>query len=316
MRDASGDSLLALEAEYKRILDSINAATYQPVQTGGPDLRSQRNDSIVRGTDSTVAALHEGEDSARSETTSPLAEGNMPAPSDTTRPAAPDTVATGQTGPSNGIEVFEGFPASSNDSRYDDPSKIFKGLRKSELQNAPGYSRSAPQGGRIRTAPARRRTPQQFAASRNLRRSAGFAGRRREQLAEASRSAGRSGLSEKMAGRKLVNGMAAAQAGRYKEAVQQLAPAVRSRTGARETGAGYSYAVALEKSGQLSRAADEYLRLSRTGGEVGQKSYVSYCRLLAKLGQRDRAKRLVLQFIQRNPDSTQVVTARRLLQTL
>jgi TolA-binding protein len=123
-------------------------------------------------------------------------------------------------------------------------------------------------------------------------------------------------MSEKMAGRKLVNGIAATQAGRYKEAVQQLEPAVRTRTGAKETGASYSYALSLEKSGQLSRAADEYLKLSRRGGEIGQKSYVSYCRILAKLGQRDRAKRLVLQFIQRNPDSTQVVTARRLLQTL
>jgi TolA-binding protein len=218
-------------------------------------------------------------------------------PIDTTRLTAVDTTAAA----TDSLELIR------------DPSKLYKGLRQSELRRIPGYE-----------PPARTRTPRAAAtprtggiASRDL-----AAGRKTSRARRApqnteqrsSRPREVAADSRKMMERKTVNGIAADQAGRYNEAVQQLAPAVKS--GKTSPRARYSYANSLENTGQLSKAASEYLKLSRSGGALGHKAYVAYCRLLARMGQKSRAKQLVLQFIERHPDSSQVVTARRLLQTL
>jgi TolA-binding protein len=113
-----------------------------------------------------------------------------------------------------------------------------------------------------------------------------------------------------------VNGIAASKAGRYAEAAGQLPPVVASPPPGKRRIAEYSYAESLEKTGKLDRAAQTYLKASKGNQELEHKSYLSYCRVLAKSGKREEARKLLAQFISRNPKSSQVVTARQLLQTL
>jgi TolA-binding protein len=293
MRTAPLDSVLLLRAEYQRILDSIDMARREPVQTGGPDLRNSADSNRVAdggnvqdSSSLTSDSLHRG-----------------------------TTTQEVQTGGEPLQEKFNTFDTV-DQSFVEDPSKRFNGLRPSELRGVPGYSPSKPGSvSEARPKAGTRRHPgrsRMLATRRKQSRTPRYAGQN---------SASRRGISRsqmaRMSERRIVNGIAATQAGRYTDAIKELGPALGSAgNSARSAHARYSYALSLEKTGQLSRAADQYLRLSRNGGAMGQKAYVAYCRLLARLGQRDRAKRLVLQFIQRNPDSTSVVTARRLLQAL
>ena len=112
----------------------------------------------------------------------------------------------------------------------------------------------------------------------------------------------------------MVSGIAAARAGKYADAVLKLAPLVSS--GSADADARYYYALSLEKTGQQSRAAEEYMRVSRGSGSLAERAYLDYCRMLAATGSRDRARQLLTQYIRRKGDSGQVVAARRLLQTL
>ena len=114
-----------------------------------------------------------------------------------------------------------------------------------------------------------------------------------------------------------VNGVAATRAGWHTEAADELPRALSAPQSAqRRTLAEYSYGQSLENTGKLSQAADQYLKASRSGSKLSDKSYVSYCRVLAKSGQKERARQLLVQFIGKNPKSDQVVDARQLLQTL
>jgi TolA-binding protein len=173
------------------------------------------------------------------------------------------------------------------------PSTGTKGLRPSELRASSGRSRrTAPK--QAAKKPVTKRSTQQRTVARKP---AVTDARRAEQS--------------------YVDGTAAARAGQYAEAAKDLEVAVKSPAiGARKQSATMAYALSLEKTGRLSEAADQYLTLSRSGGEAGHKAYVAYCRILGRLGQRERARRLVLQFLKEHPDSSQVVDARLLLQTL
>lgn len=114
-----------------------------------------------------------------------------------------------------------------------------------------------------------------------------------------------------------VNGVAATRAGWHAEAADELPRALAApQNTQRRTLAEYSYAQSLENTGKLSQAADQYLKASRSGSKLSDKSYISYCRVLAKSGQKERARQLLVQFIGKNPKSDQVVDARQLLQTL
>ncbi|HVZ38943.1 MAG TPA: tetratricopeptide repeat protein [Candidatus Kapabacteria bacterium] len=116
--------------------------------------------------------------------------------------------------------------------------------------------------------------------------------------------------------RSYVDGLVAARSGKYEDAVRQL-PAVIAKPPKGRAGIVRSaYAESLEKTGSTAKATDEYRKASAGSDEVANKSYLSYCRLLAKSGDRTRARQLLSQFIARHPRSPQVVNARQLLQTL
>lgn len=116
--------------------------------------------------------------------------------------------------------------------------------------------------------------------------------------------------------RSYVDGLAAVQAGRYPQAVKDLSPIAANPPRGKQTVARYAYARALEKTGNAEKAAEEYRAASAGADQLAHKSYLNYCRLLAKSGKRDKARKLLVEFIGRHPTSTQTVDARRLLQTL
>ena len=113
--------------------------------------------------------------------------------------------------------------------------------------------------------------------------------------------------------RDIVEGIAAERAGKYTDANKRFSSA---KSGVKSPEARYSHAVSLEKTGDLGRAAGEYLAISGSGTSLGHKAYIDYCRVLSRQGQRGKARELVQRFIRQNPDSSQVGSARRLLQTL
>lgn len=116
--------------------------------------------------------------------------------------------------------------------------------------------------------------------------------------------------------RSYVDGLAAVQAGRYPQAVKDLSPIASNPPRGKQTTARFAYARALEKTGNTKKAAEEYRAASAGTDQMAHKSYLNYCRLLAKSGKREQARKLLVEFIGRHPSSTQTVDARRLLQTL
>lgn len=116
--------------------------------------------------------------------------------------------------------------------------------------------------------------------------------------------------------RKFINGVAASRAGKYAEAAKELPTVVSSPPAGKKALAHHTYGEALEKTGNTAKAADQYQKGSKGNDALNHKSYIAYCRTVAKSGDRARARKLLVQFIEKNPKSTQVVNARQLLQTL
>ncbi len=208
-----------------------------------------------------------------------------------------------------GSDILDAPPQVTNlDTTAMGPTPQLKGLRPSEIRFANGQSTPA--------------TPRRSAASATGNGGkpsapAARAARSAAQSVPPSRPASTSGATSMERQKKLVDGLAAVRAGNYAKAVQDLPSALDGALdGAKRTEAQYSYALSLEKTGNLSKAAEHYLKASRADEGLGHKSYLSYCRVLAQSGQRDRARKLLAEFIQKHPKSAQVVGARQLLQTI
>lgn len=119
------------------------------------------------------------------------------------------------------------------------------------------------------------------------------------------------------ANRKMLDGITAANAGKYSRATDDLPAALSgSLSKSNRNRAQYTYGHSLEKTGKLSKAAESYQQVTKDDRQLGDKSYVSYCRVLSESGQRDRARQLLIGFIAKHPKSPEVISARRLLQTL
>jgi TolA-binding protein len=186
-------------------------------------------------------------------------------------------------------------------------STQLRGLRPSELRFAEGEDAGASTPATPRGTTTRTARPDAKTAARAIDRDDEV-----ELPREQSKSAA---LAQRQ--KKLVDGLAAARAGNYPKAVEDLPHALSGPlTGTKRTEAQYSYALSLEKTGNLTKAAENYLKASSAGESLGHKSYISYCRVLARSGQRQRARQLLVEFIQKNPKSPQVVNARQLLQTI
>lgn len=202
------------------------------------------------------------------------------------------------------------------------PSSGLKGLRQSELSPSSGRRSSGARkpAATARTAPKSTERPRVKSPARPAESNgAATAMRARPAAPAAPAPAPVSSQDEaRRAEQQMVDGTAAVRAGKYAEGARQLEQAVKSRklTGERRATAGYAYAFSLEKSGRLSDAAEQYLALSRQGGEPAHRAYIAYCRVLGQLGEKDRARQLVLRFLKEHPDSSQAVDARLLLQRL
>ncbi|MEP7217483.1 MAG: hypothetical protein ABI876_01125, partial [Bacteroidota bacterium] len=175
-----------------------------------------------------------------------------------------------------------------------------KGLRPGELHNSSSTRRT--------TATAARKTvtPSHLAARTESRRES-------SEPTPASTHVATAGN----ANRKLLDGIAEASAGKYSKATDDLPAALSgSLSKSNRNRAQYTYGHSLEKSGKLSKAAESYQQVTKDDRQLGDKSYVSYCRVLSESGQRDRARQLLIGFIAKHPKSPEVISARRLLQTL
>jgi TolA-binding protein len=282
MRDAPPDSLRALQEEYDRLLAS-RALAPSSITTGATA------DTLV---DSSIVIEAIPYDTV-------VAEPRRELPVEPSTPITPGAAtASARRGP-------DSAPAS------EDPSRVFKGLRPEEIATIPGHERRAAVATSSRRESVRASSARRRAGNRGESRMAASSGPRPTLAAPSSRAETINARGER---KELVAGIAAARAGKYADAVTKLAPSVSAGRGGSE--GAYYYALSLEKTGQLDRAAQQYLRASRGGGALAERSYLEYCRVLARKGDRQKARQLVTQFLRRNPDSTQAVTARRLLQTL
>jgi TolA-binding protein len=117
--------------------------------------------------------------------------------------------------------------------------------------------------------------------------------------------------------RTYIDGLAAERAGNYQEAVEKLGHTLTTlKSNAQRTEARYYYARSLEGLGRLDEAAEQYRRVSQSNDSLSHAALIDYCRTLGRLGENERARTLVLQFLRRHPGSSQVPEAQRLLQTL
>lgn|GEM_PF-2436748 len=214
-------------------------------------------------------------------------------------------------GMEDGGQVIASYPREGRDGILDAPydsTAQLHGLRASELRYAAGMN------GRETASEAR---PQKSRTAGTAARVRTAPGKPAEKARESHVTQSRTSAASHEGAQSFVNGIAASRAGWHAEAAAELPKALSSPLSQkRKTLARYSYGQALESSGRLSQAADEYLNASKENTGLAHKSFVAYCRVLAKSGEKARAKKLLVQFIGKNPKSDQVVDARQLLQTL
>lgn len=141
---------------------------------------------------------------------------------------------------------------------------------------------------------------------------------RDEPTASQERSTSRAASAPNSGKRQFINGVAAAQAGDTKVAGEALSRSLESRDlpGRNRPRAEYSYGTSLEESGRPAEAATHYRKAAKSGMKLNHKAYIAQCRALARSGKRDEARAMLVDFIRRNPKSPQIISARKMLQTL
>ena len=115
--------------------------------------------------------------------------------------------------------------------------------------------------------------------------------------------------------KKYAEGLAYFRAGSYSKAITELKPVASSSKSYKNT-ARYYYGLALERTGQLSQAASQYRKLKSSSGSLSDKAWVAYARVLKAQGKTSTAKSELLRFIKARPRSSQIASARELLQRL
>lgn len=304
---APPDSIQALDAEYRRVIDSALAAEGKQVtvstgpETTQPEPANQPTESTVRRQPNDTAA--------------------------TVATAVPE--ATPTTSEVRRQPAGSGASTATEGSAIDDPGAVFKGLRPDELRTAPAYQNrstnqkpNAPTRSQTRRSNSRKAQPPAATAKRSKRqRTAPVIQEResdeqREAITSPSPAVTRD-ESERQLQRKYIDGVASARAGNYADAAAKLEPVVNSATlKAHREEARYYYARSLEGLGRTSEALRNYNTISNGSGGLKHRAYLDYCRLLAANGQKERARTMLRQFIRRNPNSRQTPDAQALLQTL
>lgn len=305
---APPDSIEALDAEYRHVVDSALAAEGKQVTVStGPETAQQ--EPANQPTESTVRRQ----------------------PTDTT--AAVATAATEATPTTSevrrqptGSRAGSGASRATEGSAIDDPGAIFKGLRPDELRTAPAYQNrstnpkpNATTRSQTRRSNSRKVQPPPATAKRSKRQRTAPVIQQREAEREVvpSTPAVTRDESERQLQRKYIDGVASARAGNYADAAAKLEPVVNSAAlKAHREEARYYYARSLEGLGRTSEALRNYNTISNGSGGLKHRAYLDYCRVLAANGQKERARTMLRQFIRRNPNSRQTPDAQALLQTL
>lgn len=306
--EAPGQSKQDTTATAKTSADS---SSHVPFDTTSNDQMASRGDSVRQSPLPDTTRAVPDEYSALDDTTQgfsrrPIETGPKPVAAEVRRTPEgfSDTVK-------NPVATFKGLTSAEMSSAGmaptrtspppTNPVEAFKGLNRNELLSIPGYrpptsaqkaTRSPrPTSRTTTTAPQRREIPTARVPARN----AGI------------------GSPE----RAYIDGLAAERAGDYGKAVEQLGRSLTTlRSSAQRAEARYYYARSLEGLGRLDDAAEQYRLVSQGEGSLSHAALIDYCRTLGKLGKNERARDLVLQFLRRHPDSSQVPEAQRLLQTL
>lgn len=110
-------------------------------------------------------------------------------------------------------------------------------------------------------------------------------------------------------------GLAHFRAGRYRQAIENLKPVANS-SGSYRIIAKYYYALSLERTGSLSQAAGQFRSLSKGSGAIADKGWLGYCRVLSAQGKKNEAKKELLRLIKQRPGSSQIASAKQMLQKL
>ncbi len=131
-----------------------------------------------------------------------------------------------------------------------------------------------------------------------------------------TRSRRSSGSSSSSLDENYTEGLASFRAGNYSDAITNLKPVANSSSSSYRAIARYYYALSLERTGSLSQAASSFRSAMKGSGDIADKSWVSYARVLAKQGKKNQAKKEILRLIEQRPASSQIANARKLLQEL
>lgn len=131
-----------------------------------------------------------------------------------------------------------------------------------------------------------------------------------------TRSRRSSGSSSSSLDENYTEGLASFRAGNYSDAITNLKPVANSSSSSYRTIARYYYALSLERTGSLSQAASSFRTTMKGSGDIADKSWVGYARVLAKQGKKNQAKKEILRLIEQRPASSQIANARKLLQEL
>lgn len=293
---APPDSIEALDAEYRHVIDSAMAA--QGKQT-----------DVITGP----------EGKAPLPTNQPTESTVRRQPSDTV--VAPTAQATPTT---STVRRQPSGNANNTPTPIDDPGKVFKGLRPDELRTAPAYQNNntshktapAPAQSRVRRSGRTQESAAKIQPKKTKRQQTAVQEETGER-AVASESVAPPEASERQLERRYIDGVASARAGNYADAASKLEPVVNSTLSkTRREEARYYYARSLEGLGRTDEALRNYNTVSNGSGSLKQRAYLDYCRLLANTGQKERARTMLRQFIRNNPNSRQAPDAQALLQTL
>lgn len=326
MQTAPPDSLGILMAEYERLLDSAMGGPAASAPTSGPAEeqtasaapsypRSTPRSSIGNGGDNRTLVqsdVRAGKDSSfdpskfggvRQSELEYYRE-NAPAQQQTPTTAAPRNAGTTSTTPSGESRSTttakpstSSTPSSSvastsgsSDSRAASGSRV----QSSQSSRAKGKGKKAKKETRSRAAS----TPSTVAVAPSSSSSS---------ESKPSRS---SSLSENY-----TEGLAHFRAGRYRQAIENLKPVANS-SGSYRTIAKYYYALSLERTGSLSQAAGQFRSLSKGSGAIADKGWLGYCRVLSAQGKKNEAKKELLRLIKQRPGSSQIASAKQMLQKL
>lgn len=318
MQTAPPDSLGILMAEYERLLDSAmggpasaeppgaqpTAQTAQSASTAPSTYPRSTPRSSLNGSGDSRTLVQSDYETSRDSSFDPARFGgireteldyyreNTPAPQQVPTPAAASRTGNNATSTNSTANSSAADGSSSRGNTAQATAAKGKGKKKSRTRKG--------KNGRRNRAVSPQATPPSVAAVPSSPSS----------KASEPKSAKSSSTAENY-----TEGLAHFRAGRYQQAVASLKPVANS-SGSYRTTAKYYYALSLERTGSLAQAANQFRSLSKGSGTLADKGWLGYCRVLSAQGKKKQAKNELLRLIKQRPQSSQIASAKQMLQQL